>query len=214
MNYSEVIVSGLLLGLFIAISVGPTLFAVISYSMHHSYKAGVAFILGVSLSDILYVTLANIATNWLSFLEAHQRTVGYIGSALFIGMGLVGLLRKYKPKRPRRGTELKITRGAYFRIAASGFLMNTLNPAVVLLWVGAAIKVADYAFGPRLVFFGICLGLVLSADFLKVFLADKIRRWLTLRKIMYLNRASAVCILIFGLILLAKVYFNIQLGGN
>lgn len=212
MNYSEAIISGFLLGLFIAISVGPTLFAVIRYSMHHSYKAGVAFILGVSFSDIFYVTLANIATNWLTFLEAHQRTVGYIGAALFIGMGLAGLLSKYKPKRPKPAQEMMISTSAYLKIFGSGFLMNTLNPAVVLLWMGSAIKVADYTVMHRVVFFGICLGLVLSFDFLKVFLADKIRRWLTLRKIMYLNRISAVCILFFGLILLAKVYFNIQLG--
>jgi len=212
MNYSEVIISGFLLGLFIAISVGPTLFAVIRYSMHHSYKAGVAFILGVSLSDIFYVTLANIATNWLHFLEEHQRMVGYIGAALFIGMGFAGLLSKYKPKRPKPAQEVLISTGAYLKIFGSGFLMNSLNPAVVLLWMGSAIKVAEYGLMHRIVFFGICLGLVLSFDFLKVFLADKIRRWLTLRKILYLNRISAVCILCFGLILLAKVYFNIQLS--
>jgi threonine/homoserine/homoserine lactone efflux protein len=212
MNFSEAIIKGLLLGLFMAISVGPTLFAVIRYSMHHSYKAGIAFILGVSVSDIIYVVLANIATNWLNFLEEHQKTVGYIGSALFIGMGLFSLLRKYKPVRPKKGKALNISAGAYFKIWGSGFLMNALNPAVVLLWVGAAISVAGATIPPRIVFFGVCLGIVLGFDIIKVFLADKIRRRLTLRKIMYLNRISAICILVFGFILLAKVYFNIELG--
>lgn len=212
MNYSEAIISGLLLGLFIAISVGPTLFAIIRYSMHHSYKAGIAFIFGVSFSDLLYVTLANIASGWLTFLEEHQRIVGITGSALFIGMGLISLLKKYKPKRPKSGKEMQITTGAYFKLWGSGFLMNTLNPAVIILWVGAAIKVSDYSVILRIIFFGICLGLVLGGDIVKVLLADKIRGWLTLRKIMYLNRISAVCILIFGLILFTKVYFNLKLG--
>lgn len=212
MNYSEAIVSGVLLGLFIAISVGPTLFAVIQYSMHHSYKAGIAFILGVSLSDIMYVTLANLATSWLIFLESHQRAIGFVGAGLFIGIGLFGFLKKYKPKRPRRGEKLSITSATYFKIFGSGFLMNTLNPAAVILWMGAAIKVADYHIPERIVFFGICLGIVLSADIAKVLLADKIRGWLTLRKIMYLNKISAVCILLFGLILFAKVFFRINFG--
>jgi len=212
MNYSEAIISGLLLGLFIAISVGPTLFAVIRYSMHHSYKAGVAFIFGVSVSDIIYVTLANIATNWLNFLEEHQRIVGIIGAALFIGMGLVSLLKKYKPKRPKRGAELELSRGMYFKIWSSGFLMNALNPAVILLWVGAAIKVSNYTLTHRFIFFGVCLGIVFGADLLKVSLADRIRSWLTLRKIMYLNRISAICILVFGFILLGRVFFNVDLG--
>lgn len=212
MNFSQAVINGVLLGLFMAISVGPTLFAIIRYSMHHSYKAGIAFILGVSFSDIIYVLLANIATNWLRFLEDHQRTVGYIGSGLFIVMGLISLLKKYKPKRPKQGKALGISTGAYFKIWGTGFLMNALNPAVVLLWVGAAISVADATIPPRFVFFGVCLGIVLGFDVLKVFLADKIRRRLTLRRIMYLNRISALCILVFGFILLAKVYFNIDLG--
>jgi len=208
MNYSEAIISGLLLGLFIAISVGPTLFAVIRYSMHHSYKAGLAFVLGVSVSDILYVTLANFASSWLNFLEEHQKVVAYAGSALFIGIGLFALLKKYKPVRPKRSADIQISTKTYFKIWVSGFLMNALNPAAIILWIGAAIKVADYTIWQRVVFFGICLGIVLSGDISKVLLADRIRNWLTLRKIMYLNRISAVCILAFGLILLAKTYFG------
>lgn len=212
MNYSEAVISGMLLGLFIAISVGPTLFAVIQYSMHHSYKAGIAFIFGVSLSDILYVTLANIATGWLVFLEEHQRTIGFIGAGLFIGIGLIGFLKKYKPKRPKKGEKMVITSATYFKIFGSGFLMNTLNPAALILWMGAAIKVSDYQVPERIVFFGICLGIVLSADIAKVLLADRIRSWLTLRKIMYLNKISAACIFLFGLILFAKVFFQLNFG--
>lgn len=212
MNFSEAIIKGILLGLFMAISVGPTLFAVIRYSMHHSYKAGVAFILGVSFSDILYITLANIASSWLEFLEDHQDAVGYIGSGLFIIMGLVALLKKYKPKRPRQGKALAISRSVYFKIWGTGFLMNALNPAVILLWLGATISVAGTHLPYRIVFFGTCLGIVLGFDFLKVLLADVIRRQLTLRRIMYLNKISAVLILIFGFVLFAKVYFHISLG--
>jgi len=212
MDFSEAIIKGVLLGLFMAISVGPTLFAIIRYSMHHSYKAGVAFILGVSFSDIIYVTLANIATSWLEFLEFHQKEVGFIGSGLFVIMGLVGLLKKYKPKRPKQGKAIAMSNSAYFKIWGTGFLMNALNPAVILLWVGATISVAGTHLPPRIVFFGVCLGIVLGFDMLKVLLADNIRRKLTLRRIMYLNRISAICILVFGLILFAKIYFNIQLS--
>jgi threonine/homoserine/homoserine lactone efflux protein len=213
MNYSEALIGGLLLGLFLAISVGPTLFAIIQYSIQHSYKAGIAFILGVSFSDILYVNIANLATTWLSFLEQHQRIVGYIGSALFISMGLYGLLKKYKPVRPRRANEATIIkRSVYYRTWLSGFLMNTLNPAVIIIWIVAAAKIKDDPLNIRFVFFTTCLGLVFAADLLKVFLAEKIRNWLTLRKIMYLNKISALFILGFGFILLYRVYYNLDLG--
>lgn len=208
---SEIVVSGLLLGLFIAISVGPTLFAVIRYSMHHTYKAGVVFVIGVSMSDLLYVTLANIATTWLEFLGKHQKIIGIIGSLLFIGMGLALFLKKYKPKRPPREGAMAIATSTYFKIWLSGFLMNTLNPAVVILWMGSAVKVATYTMTERGLFFGVCLGVVLVIDLCKVFLAEKIRSWLTLRKIMYLNKISAAFIFIFGVILLTTILAGAEL---
>lgn len=204
-----------MLGLFMAISVGPTLFAIIRYSIHHSYRAGLAFVLGVSLSDIMYVALANIATQWMTFLESHQKTVGYIGSTLFICMGFYGLIKKFKPKKPNREQRnVKISTGAYFQIFMSGFLMNSLNPGVVITWVGAVAMLAGPAVevSHRLVLFGVCLGLVLSIDFLKVFLAEKIRHKLNLRKIMYINKISAACILGLGLVLLVQTYFGIVKG--
>lgn len=215
MTYSEAIIKGIFLGLFMAISVGPTLFAIIRYSIHHSYRAGLVFVLGVSVSDIMYVTLANIATQWMTFLEDHQKTVGYVGSALFLVMGLSGLLKKFKPKKPNRDQKaVKISRGAYFQIWLSGFLMNTLNPGVVLTWVGAVALIAGPAVevSHKAVLFSVCLGLVLGIDFLKVFLADKIRHKLNLRKIMYINKISAGCILVLGLILLVKTHFNLGLS--
>ena len=91
-NYGSV-VGGLLLGLFMAISVGPTLFAVIRYSMNHSWKSGVAFVLGVSLSDIMFVTLANLAAPFLEVLHKYERMLAYGGGGILIVVGLIGLLR-------------------------------------------------------------------------------------------------------------------------
>lgn len=212
MRYSEVIISGLIFGLFIALSAGPTFFNIIRYSTHHSYKAGLAFVLGVSFSDIIYVLLANLASNLMAFLEKHQDIVSYAGGALFIGIGLVGIFRKYKPRRPKKAKDIKISRRVYFKLWMSGFLMNTLNPGAVILWIGAAIKVTDYRFFERIIFFAICLGIILSGDMAKVFLADKIRNWLTLRKTMYLNKISATFILLFGVILLLSPILHFRLN--
>ena len=48
----DAIIKGILVGLFMAISVGPTLFAVIKYSLSYTYRAGLAFVLGLSLIHI------------------------------------------------------------------------------------------------------------------------------------------------------------------
>ncbi len=195
MDVAGALIGGLTLGLFMAISVGPTLFAIIRYSLNHSYKTGLAFVLGVSLSDILYVAVANLATPWLEVLHRFQKWLAYGGGALLILIGLIGFFKKFKPTRPRRGVQI-ITNGHYVRIFGSGFLINTINPGVVINWLAAAAAVANQNTVFRIVFFGSCLTFVLGMDFLKVFAADSIRKKLTLRRILYLQKTSSF--LLFG----------------
>lgn len=205
MSLISAILGGLLLGLFMAISVGPTLFAIIKYSLNHSYKTGLAFVLGVSISDIMYVSIANLAAPWLNFIYRYEKQVALTGGAILIVIGLFGLLRKYKPVRPSSGKSL-ISKGHYFRIFASGFLLNTANPGVVINWIASATLVTNATIHMsqlesaiyRTTFFGSCLILVLGVDVLKVLLADKIRKRLTLRKVMYLQKISAACLLLIG----------------
>ncbi len=210
MHLSGALLGGLLLGLFMAISVGPTLFAVLRYSLNHSYRAGLAFVLGVSVSDIVFVTVANVATPWLQWLHQFARPLAYTASVLLIGAGLYGTFKKQKPRRPTASI-LKVSNVQYFKILFSGFLINTLNPALIFQWIIAATSMAAASGLHRFVFFGSCLGLVLGIDVLKVFLADKIRRKLTLRRIMYLQKTSAFMIFIFGAVLLVLTIMKIEL---
>ena len=152
MHLSSAVVGGLLLGMFMAISVGPTLFAVLRYSLNHSYKAGLAFVFGVSLSDIIFVTVANVATPWLQWLHQFARPLSYGASALLIVIGLFGVIKKYKPRRPANNM-LSVSKSQYFKIWLSGFLINTFNPALIFQWIVAATGMAKETDLYRFVFF-------------------------------------------------------------
>ena len=202
MNWLDAALKGILLGLFMAVSVGPTLFLVIRHSLNHSYHAGLAFVLGVSISDIMYVTIANVAAHLLETLNNYKQPIGIAGALILIIVGSAGLLKKYKPVHPP-AENIAITGGHYFRIWFSGFIINTINPGVIITWLAAVTATAaNTTSSYRIVLFGTCLGLILIIDFLKVFLADVIRNKLTLRRILYLQRISAACIFIIGLGLL------------
>ncbi|MBX2905945.1 MAG: LysE family transporter [Taibaiella sp.] len=205
----DAILKGFLVGLFMAISVGPTLFAIIKYSLNFSYKAGLAFVLGVSVSDILYVLIANMAASWLRYLEPYERHIAFGGAVALMAIGLFGLLKKLKPKRPS-SVQLVISNGDLFKIWLSGFLVNTLNPGVLITWLGAVTITANTTGFYRFLLFGVALAVILSIDFSKVFLADRIKRMLTVRKVIYVQRFSAACILLIGLALFAGTIFNIQ----
>jgi threonine/homoserine/homoserine lactone efflux protein len=217
----SVILAGLGLGLFLSISVGPTIFAILKYSINYGWRAGLSFVLGVSISDFIYVILANLASVWLIALLPYLDIIGYIGSSIFIGMGLYGILKKIKVTR-NRNDDAKVSSKDYWKIMGSGFLLNALNPGVIMTWLTAVAAVANFqataanaesASSYAYLFFGSCLALVLSFDVLKVFLAQIIRKKLTPRTIVYLNRISALCILAIGVFILTKISFGIKLGG-
>ncbi len=197
------VIKGILIGLFMAISVGPTLFAVIKYSMDNSYKAGLAFVLGVSASDIMYVTIANIAAGWLTLLKGYTNYIAYGGAAILIVVGALGVFRKATPKRPSK-EQVTISGGHYVRIWASGFLINTINPGVIISWLAAVSATANKAGWYRFILFATCLVLILGIDFLKVFLAEKIRVLLTPRRLIYVQRGSSFVLMCLGLLLLIK----------
>jgi len=213
MHLIDAVIKGILIGLFMAISVGPTLFAVIRYSIYHSYKSGLAFVLGVSVSDIMYVTIANVAASWLELLNEYERYIAFGGAVVLIIVGAAGVLKKYTPQRPS-SKPLPVGGGHYFKIWLSGFLINTINPGVIITWLAAVTATANTTVMYRIVLFGTCLTLILSIDFLKVFLADSIRRKLTLRRIMYLQRFSAICILTIGIALFISTLFNVQFKSH
>ena len=196
---------GALIGLFMAMSVGPTLFAVIKYSMNHSYKAGLAFVLGVSMSDVMYVTMANFAVTWLVELDKYSRYIGYGGAAILIGIGGAGAIRKIKVQRPGK-ISIVLSSGRYFRIWLSGWLINSINPGVIISWLAAVTATAGKSGSYRFILFGVCLSLILGVDFLKVALAERIRILLTPRRIIYMQRILAVIIFSLGILLFAKTY--------
>ena len=194
---ADAFIKGLLLGLFMAISVGPTLFAILKYSLNYSYKAGIAFVFGVSFSDIMYVTLANTAAHWLIMLQAYQKPLALGGSALLFVMGLRSLLLKPKPIQLSAPINT-ISKAHYLKIWGNGFFINTLNPGVIITWLAATTACLSSSSGYRFNLFGSCLTVILSIDFLKVFLADLIRRSITPKKVQYLQIIAALCLMGIG----------------
>ena len=204
---TDAIIKGILVGLFMAISVGPTLFVIIKYSLSYSYKAGLAFVLGVSLSDLIYVTLANVSAPLLERMKPYEKYMAIGGGIALIAIGLFGIIKKQKPQRPSN-TPIPISGGRYFRIWLSGFLVNTLNPGVIVTWLGIVTLTLGKSVSYRFILFATCLIIILGIDFLKVFLAGKIKNLLTVRRIIYMQRFSAVCIFLIGPFLLIKTILN------
>ncbi|NDC40653.1 MAG: hypothetical protein EBZ77_03745 [Chitinophagia bacterium] len=175
--------------------------------MDNSHKAAFAFVFGVSLSDIIYVTIANLAANLLTELNRFSGFISLGGGMLLVVVGMVGLFSKVV-MQPDEEKVLTIRGAHYFRIFASGFLINSINPGVIVSWLTAVSTCAGSPASYRFVLFSVCLAFILSVDLLKIYLAGKIRAVLTPKRMAQVKKVSSFIILLLGVILLINYWLH------
>ena len=203
----EAIIKGFTLGLVLSISVGPVLFTIIKQSLNNGHKGGLAFVFGVSASDVSMVLLVNLFTELFAELKEHKNAVGIVGCVFLVVMGIYYLFFK-KIKVDEQGNQvMRMLKRDFAKVFLSGYFMNTLNPSVFIFWIYASTAVINHSLEKRVVAFVTCLVWMLGTDILKVFLAGKIRNRLTPHNIHILNRINGFILIIFGIALIWGLLF-------
>ena len=207
----EAIIKGLAMGLLLALSVGPVIFTVIKHSINNGKAGGFSFVVGVWVSDFILIVLSNAFSEMVTRLMDYKMEIGTIGSAFLIGMGLYYLFLKKVHLHPEDLNLPPMKSSDHAKIALQGFLLNTLNPAVMAFWLTAATAIAiTHTPTERIIIFSTALALNIAADILKVRLAGKLRKKLTLKNVRLINKISGLILLIFGTVLLLGVVFFVK----
>lgn len=203
----DAIIKGITLGLLLSIAVGPILFTILKQSINNGVKGGLAFIIGVSLSDVSLVVASNFFTELFTTLNTRREAIGIVGSTFLITVGIYFLLFK-KVKANEEGKQLlKFRKRDYLKLFLTGYFMNILNPAIIIFWLTTSTAFAGHRINERIFIFSIALVLVLVADFAKVLFANKIRQRLTVKNILLINRVNGMILIGFGLVLLWGLIF-------
>ena len=204
----EALLKGLAMGLLLAISVGPVIFTIIKQSINNGKEGGFSFVAGVWLSDMLWVLLSNVFSEFVTRLLDFKKPIGITGSAFLISMGVFYLFFKKVHLHPEDIKLPPLQSSDHARIALSGFLVNTLNPGVMIFWLTSATAIAvSHTLKQRIIIFCTCLIINMSADVGKVTLAGKLRSKLTIKNIRLINKISGFMLLLFGTVLLIGVLF-------
>lgn len=198
----ESIIKGITFGLLLSISVGPVLFSIIKQSLNNGYRGGLAFIIGVSVSDIALVLVSNLFTQLFNSLQSFKTEIGLSGCVFLISMGIYFLFFKKVTVNEEGKQIFKFRKRDYAKIFLSGFFMNTLNPAIFIFWITTSTAVINQSINQRIIIFTTCLAWMLGTDILKVFLSGKIRNRLTPHNIHLLNRINGLILIVFGIALI------------
>ncbi len=199
---------GLLFGVILSFMVGPVFFALIQTSIEYGFKAGFFMALGVSISDSLYILISYSGLSQITENIQFKFYLGLLGALIMIGFGISYIFRPV----PRKGLKrYDIDSNSYLRKILKGFMLNSLNPFILLFWLGVAGLVTvemHFNFDQASLFYAGVIIMVLSMDITKSFLANKLRMFVTPHFMKIMNRSVGIILILFGIRLF---YYAIEL---
>ena len=141
MREVELLIGGIIVGLMIAMPVGPVNILCIHRTLEAGWRSGVISGLGAAVADMLYGGVAGFSiTLVVQFLVREQFWIRLFGGILLVVIGI-----SYFFKRPEPLNAQKQGRGSAYSDLRSTFLLTLTNPTTVLSFLAllAALGMGD-----------------------------------------------------------------------
>lgn len=204
------LLEGLLLGLSLAFffGFGPAFFALIQTGIHRGFNKGFFLAIGIFLNDLLLVSISILGAHAIMSNIQKYQLLGVIGGVLLIIFGVVSYGHKVNLNGEKEITPEKSPGVLTFLF--KGFFLNFANPFVWFFWPTVVLGVATPFMDTTndiILFFSGTLSVVLISDILKVYLASRIKRFITAKFLLILNRVVGISLIIFGFILIIRTLF-------
>lgn len=204
MNILE-IKDAVLIGIFLAFTLGPVFFMLIETSISRGFRAALAFDLGVVLADIAFFSIAYFGSRSILF-EIKDHPLIYVFGGII--MTAYGIYTFYNKKQTDVIADEKLvikTKYTYFQLFINGFFLNFINIGVLGFWLGMIL-----IFGARLdmneekilLFFGTILSTYFIVDLGKILLAKRLSKNMTPSLIYKTKRILGIILIIFGILLM------------
>lgn len=210
----EAIQKGITIGFLLNFSFGPIFFLLIEVTMRQGLVKAVMLDAGAFVSDLLYALFAIWGAHY--FKEyVNEEYIGIIGGFLLITMGILKILRKEEKEDKVLSNHLMLNNGivnnqnlnknttseSNIALFTKGFLINTFNPNVFIIWVTQATwAISKYAQDDTnfiVYFVALFIGFLLI-DSIKIGLAFKARHLLTDKVMTKINKVVGVILLGIG----------------
>jgi threonine/homoserine/homoserine lactone efflux protein len=200
------ILTGISIGLGLAVSVGPYFLFLINTSISEGKSSASYLATGVALNDLIFLSVAFLSVNFLmqnlSFIENAK---GYAGFFI-LAYGIYTIIKKpaVKPEKP-----LRLNPKEKLKNILRGFLFNGLNPSVFVFWfatVGILLSKTNFNRNQTLAVFLSIVSTTFTSDLIKVRLAEFFSNYFTANLISKVNRVVGSFLILGACYLLIKAF--------
>lgn len=203
----EIIIKGIIIGLFISVPMGPIGMLCVQRTIHRGRKHGIATGLGATASDLLYTIIALFFIGFVvNFLEANKFIIQLTGSLVVIGFGIF-IFRSNPSTQPKPNQSSASTIWTDF---FTSFILTLSNPLILFILIALFARfgfldkntgIAENMTG----LISILAGAYLWWNVL-TFLVGKFRYMFTMRGLKLLNQILGSVIIVIGII---GIIFNL-----
>jgi len=205
----QTILKGIILGLTLAVLLGPAFFSLVQTSIHRGFKSGMFLAIGIFISDLTLVFLSFLGASQILNAPQNQKIVGLSGGLMLI---LFGVYTYFHKMQITENGGIEVKKPGFITYLLKGFFLNLANPSVWIYWVfwvgvvTSELSTKDGEINTKLifVFFTATLLTVFLTDLLKCFISFRIKIYLNEKVLKLVNHIVGVLLLIFGLYLIYK----------
>lgn len=202
MEIIDPIWKGFVTGLMFTLTFGTVFFSLIQTSVKRGLRKSLFIALGVVCSDAFFIVLAILGSSFLvDEINHYDHIIRLIG---FTFLGILGV-RSIIKKEKSHTEDQPVTERNWVLYTVKGIMLNSVNPMVLLGWVGVATYVETvnrFDFNQVVLFFGVVLATMFGTMFGICYFAGKLRAVLSERNMHRLNVVSGIVFLVFAIVIL------------
>lgn len=204
----DVFAKGILYGMGLSVLLGPVFFALIQTSIEKGFRSGMFMAVGISLSDSMYIALTYLGVSQVSDDQNFKLFLSIVGGLIMLIFGASTILRPGTAGAVQSRDDCNGGTEA-FKLFLKGFLLNGINPFVLLFWIGV-VSVAsvdfDYSTNEILIFFSGIIVTIFITDTIKSYLANKLRGLITTNLMRKVNMIVGALLIVLSLRLFFYAY--------
>ncbi|MCF6342719.1 MAG: LysE family translocator [Bacteroidales bacterium] len=208
----SVLFEGMVLGFSLAFlfGFGPAFFSLIQTGIHRGFWAGALLAFGIFLNDAAIIVLSLLGLAQVFTGNENYHFLGIAGGIVLIVFGWFTFMKKTGSEA---GTEQENNSPTDpLSQIVKGFLLNVANPFVWLFWIGISVGIlARFRgnSGDMVLFFSATLGVVFFTDLAKTFAASQLKKFVTGKLLVLINKIAGAALIGFGIYLITRAVLNV-----